>query len=197
MAFNLPIAGKTIHNETTNNRPFPVLDAGDYKVKIKDITSKVDTGKNAGVEVLNFTLETTDTDKPKKLFHRVYLSPTWSTGSDNFTFFDTYAAFLGITTKELRAQIKEAQESGDKAFTLPDRIELMGRNFVCTIDVEQDNYSFERYLKKGRAEAEDTNTEFVPAYSEDDFKRNNVKKLVAVDAASSAPQPAVMFGFGQ
>lgn len=121
------------------NDSFEPIPKGTYRAFIYEVKAGEygPNAKNAGREYYNIQLRIEGpTHQNRRVFTMVGLFPQWSSGSDNFMFFQLFAALRGISQVELR---KEFNENG--GIEIPDPEEMEGRLIEVRIGIEKNTYN--------------------------------------------------------
>lgn len=159
-----------------NNGPFKPLPAGDYRAQIYDVSLQhfKPTSKNPNRPYYKITFKLVD--NKRQIFQQVGLFPQWSTGSDNFTFFQFFSVVLGMSEKTLRKAVRD--DRGE--FEVPDPKTLMGKELILNLDIEDDSYAYAKAVEQERqdAELEDRPEQAIDA---EEYKRNTVKRFKPID----------------
>lgn len=182
MALNLNLTGETISEPSNNFDPLP---AGKYAATVFNVEDREygPRSNNAGRAAWNIQFRISDgqTGANRRVFQMIGLFPSWAPtdknpeGSDNFLFYQFFSAIQGKTEKEFRAEVREVSEGkGKKTLTLPDAVQALGTEVILDLGIEHDSWQFDK------AKAEYENGERAEAPDEEDFKRNNIKRIMAV-----------------
>lgn len=181
MGFTLNLKGQTVSEGNSNFAP---LAAGNYLVSVFDaeVGEYSPKSNNPGRPNLKVQLRIADGQKGANrrqfetipLFTRFNRSDKSPDGADAFTFFGFFAAILGIPEKEFRKQVTEAianaDDDGNVELPIPDPQEILGKELVLNLKVENDAYAYNKYVKGvENGEVDDE------GLTKDDFKRNAVQ----------------------
>lgn len=188
MALNLNLSSEKISEPSSG---FDPLAPGKYAATVFQVDDKEFGPKsnNAGRPAWNIQFRISDgqTGANRRVFQLVGLFPSWAAtdknpdGSDNFLFYQFFAAVQGKSEKEFRAEVKEVAEGkGKKTLTLPDAVQALGTEVVLDLGIETDTWNYD----KAHAEWENGG-EIGEEPDPEDFKRNNIKRIIAVSEAES------------
>lgn len=188
MALNLNLSSEKISEPSSGFDPLP---PGKYAATVFQVDDKEFGPKsnNAGRPAWNIQFRISDgqTGANRRVFQLVGLFPSWAPtdknpdGSDNFLFYQFFAALLGKSEKEFRAEVKEVAEGkGKKTLSLPDAVQALGTEVVLDLGIETDTWNYD----KARAEWENSG-QVGDEPDPEDFKRNNIKRIIAVSEAES------------
>lgn len=198
MGFKVPTKGEKVHEPSRS--AFAPITAGPVLLSIFDAEAKQYGEKtaNAGRDFykLQFKVEgdVKDVDGKnaanRRLFENVGMFASWAPtpknpdGSDNFTFFNFFAAVTGKKEKDLRDEYKKAV-AGEGDFEVPSPSELLGKKVTGIIKIVPDEYAYNQYkaaLKSGEITLEDDEKE----KTQQDFLKNVVNGYKPADAAPAA-----------
>lgn len=133
------ITGPKVELETSGGKGFDPVPPGEYDAFVYEIGVREfgPNSKNPGLEYYNvqFSIDG-PTHNNRRVFSRIALTPTWSSGADNFLFFQFFAALRGMTQLELR---KEFNENG--GIEIPEPNEIEGRLVGLKIVVKPNTYN--------------------------------------------------------
>lgn len=145
MAF---IPSKEAVSEEVQDDAFAPIPAGKYNVYIFEVTQREfsETSNNAGSSYYNIQLKVADGQPHanRRIFQMVGLVPKWAptaknpNGSNNWLYFQLYAAAKGISEVEAR---KLNNEQGGLDY--PDPEDLEGLLIEATIGIENNTYKGE------------------------------------------------------
>lgn len=189
MALNLNLSNETVSEPSNNFDPLP---AGKYGTTVFNVEAKEygPNTNNAGREAWNiqFRISEGQTGTNRRVFQMIGLFPSWAAtdknpdGSDNFLFYQFFSAIQGKTEKEFRAEVKEVKEGkGKKTLSLPDAVQALGSEVILDLGIEDDTYQYNKAVKEWKAGGEQGEEPV-----QDDFKRNNIKRILAPSAAGSS-----------
>lgn len=186
MALNLNLSSEKISEPSSG---FDPLAPGKYAATVFQVDDKEFGPKsnNAGRPAWNIQFRISDgqTGANRRVFQLVGLFPSWAAtdknpeGSDNFLFYQFFAAIQGKSEKEFRAEVKEVAEGkGKKTLSLPDAVQALGTEVVLDLGIETDSWNYD----KAHAEWENSG-QAGDEPDPEDFKRNNIKRIIAVSEA--------------
>lgn len=133
-------------------RPFPPLEAGSYTVDIYEVKSgEYKSPANKGKPNIRIQFRVSDGQKGanRRLFNTIGIFEKWGPtsknpeGSDNFSFFNFFAAVTGRKEKEFRAWFEETE---DPFGELPGPRDLEGMPVTAVVKVVEDSYGFDKAL---------------------------------------------------
>lgn len=132
------ISGEKV--EESDGGGFDPLPAGKYLAYVfeVDVREYGPQSKNAGRENYNIQYKIAE-DQPyanRRVFDTVGLFTKWSSGSDNFRFFQFFAAVEGISSVELRKKY-----NADGGIDIPEPQDLEGKLVTIDLGVRENTYN--------------------------------------------------------
>ena len=182
--FVLDVSGEKVSAPSAGFGPLPT---GKYVMSVFDVTPGEfgNNGPNAGRANWNVQFRVSDGQEGanRRVFQTVGLFPSWAPteknpeGSDNFTFYQFFAAVQGKSEADFREEVKKAVEGKGK-LKLPQPEEILGKEVQITLGIEFDEY---KWRKDGAVE---------DAKDSEEYKRNNVRNIKAL-AKDEGDKPKV------
>lgn len=186
---------------------FLPLEAAEYTVSVYDVIEGTYKPDSAGEGRDNYRVQLRVADGQKganrRLFQTIGLFLEWGStpkspdGSDNFTFYDFFAAVRGVKSKDFRNAVKvwtadakkdaeavegwlaaivdedfraEVAEQVGGGLSVPAPTELLGKKVNVVLKIVPDTYNY----KKAKAEWDKENPDKEFPETQDDFKTNDV-----------------------
>lgn len=158
---------------------FNALPAGSYAASVYEVTAgEYKNGNNKGRPNIRVQFKILDgqTGANRRIFQTIGIFDEWNNDkkSDNFTFFQFFAAAVGKSETDFRAWFDEEDDPfGD----LPSPTQLEGRKVVLRLKVVPDDYGYKRAKEEGSLGADET---------EDDFTTNDIAGFKVYDGTLPA-----------
>lgn len=156
----------------SKGQAFGPIPEGKYLVNIYEVKDdEFKNGGNKGLPNINVQFQIAE-GQPKanaRVFQTVGLFPTWSSGKNNFTFFQFFKA-VGVVFPE---------DGGD--LELPDNDELLGEQVVIDLKIKPDDYKYRQAFQAWEANGS-KGEKPDPA----DFKRNEIGSILPADGFETA-----------
>lgn len=165
--FTLNLTGQKVQEESSNNDDFKPIPEGTYKATIYDVKEgEYASEANKGRPKFDVQVRIAEGQYAnRRLFTHVPLFLEWGSGADAFAFYDFFGPLTGSTSKEFRAEVKEAVESGEGELDLPTPNDLMGKEIEVFVTVVPDTWKFNQ--------EKETN----PNADPEDYKRNEIRSF--------------------